>query len=295
MITNINCLLPITQESDRIVLSMLDADTGVNIKSRRYHFTTYDNCFVGTECVDWFVHDGLAASRSEAVALGNTLLAAGRIHHVTGEHPFEDDSLFFRITESNANGAVPPSPIQRGGRNNSVLATRIEHTLEQARARACSSSKGKHADKFHRRKALSFYFFVEAVYLVGTLALLLSSVVLLSPIYFDADALIHRPAPRDENLTRTSWSNWTAGHRTDLLEARDENLTSTAAPGPEPEPEAEAENQAASLAEPEPLPEPGPESTALVYLPHTSACYLKAQALGDGVDWYVCPRYDRVH
>jgi len=44
------------------------------IKDRSYHFTKYPNCFVGKQTVEALVKNGVVASRSEAVALGNRML-----------------------------------------------------------------------------------------------------------------------------------------------------------------------------------------------------------------------------
>jgi hypothetical protein len=82
----------------RIAHSMIDASEGVEIKNRRYLLSNYSDCFVGSECVNWFIREGLAASRAEAVSLGNTLLVGGYINHVTGDHPFEDAHLFYRMS-----------------------------------------------------------------------------------------------------------------------------------------------------------------------------------------------------
>ena len=62
---------------------------------------TFPRCFVGvlprSECVDALLTQGHAMSRDDAVSLGQSLLAAGLIHHVTKDHSFKDEKLFYRF------------------------------------------------------------------------------------------------------------------------------------------------------------------------------------------------------
>ena len=51
------------------------------IKDRRYHFKTYEKCFVGNEMVDWLLKKGEVESRSEAVAMMQKLVDNGVVHH----------------------------------------------------------------------------------------------------------------------------------------------------------------------------------------------------------------------
>jgi len=70
------------------------------IKDRTYLFKTYPNCFVGKHTVDALLKKGIVASRTEAVALGNTLLKDDVIQHVSKEHSFEDAGLFYRFADA---------------------------------------------------------------------------------------------------------------------------------------------------------------------------------------------------
>ena len=69
---------------------------GLPVAPRGYRGKTYDDCFVGSEAVDWIVRR-YALSREEAVTLGQQLFDLGLAHHVVDEHPFKDGHYFFRF------------------------------------------------------------------------------------------------------------------------------------------------------------------------------------------------------
>ncbi|GAB5360279.1 hypothetical protein AAMO2058_000614300 [Amorphochlora amoebiformis] len=66
-------------------------------KKLRYRFRYYRDAFVGSKAVDFMVKNGIIVSREDAVALGNSLLREGFIRHVTGDHSFKDENLFYRV------------------------------------------------------------------------------------------------------------------------------------------------------------------------------------------------------
>lgn len=69
------------------------------VEDRKFRLKKYPNCFVGREAVDAAVAAAkLSPSRTEATAKLQELLTIGLLHHVTREHGFEDDHLFYRIT-----------------------------------------------------------------------------------------------------------------------------------------------------------------------------------------------------
>ncbi len=78
-----------------VVEEMRKAD-GLEVKDRRYRLQTYSSCFVSREAVDWMVNR-YNCQRSDALTLGQMLVDRGIIHHVTDEHSFEDDYLFYRF------------------------------------------------------------------------------------------------------------------------------------------------------------------------------------------------------
>ena len=82
-------------ELDRLVEQMLRPE-GLMIRDRRFRLTWYPDCFVGSEAVDWIVKTQ-KATRQEAVRLGQRLVDRDVIHHVTYEHGFKDEYLFYRF------------------------------------------------------------------------------------------------------------------------------------------------------------------------------------------------------
>ncbi|MGK7928423.1 MAG: mechanosensitive ion channel domain-containing protein [Spirulina sp.] len=69
---------------------------GIEIKDRRYRLKTYPRCFIGAELVDWLMMRE-ECSREEAIAIGEHLRKRGIIHHVTDEHSFQDEYLFYQF------------------------------------------------------------------------------------------------------------------------------------------------------------------------------------------------------
>ncbi|MEM9116540.1 MAG: mechanosensitive ion channel domain-containing protein [Cyanobacteria bacterium P01_F01_bin.56] len=78
--------------------TQMRGNNGVDIRDRRFGLHVYPRCFVGSEAVQWFMQQQLA-SREEAIRLGQVLVERGIIHHVTDEHSFRDDHLFYRFFE----------------------------------------------------------------------------------------------------------------------------------------------------------------------------------------------------
>jgi hypothetical protein len=69
-----------------------------NVKDRKYRFKKYKNCFVGSEMIDAMVYTGLVQSRQEGVLLGRAIEQhLDWFRHVTGDHHFYDDYLFYRF------------------------------------------------------------------------------------------------------------------------------------------------------------------------------------------------------
>jgi hypothetical protein len=71
------------------------------IDDRTYHLQTYPQCFIGTEAVAWLARH-LQRSTAEAVAVGQALMALGLLVHVTHDHPFLDERLYYRLAWSGA-------------------------------------------------------------------------------------------------------------------------------------------------------------------------------------------------
>ena len=78
------------------LISQMRGHQGLKIADRRYHLNFYPACFIGSEAVDWIISQH-KFTREEAIELGQILIERGIIHHVTDEHPFQDDYLFYRF------------------------------------------------------------------------------------------------------------------------------------------------------------------------------------------------------
>jgi predicted ATPase len=71
---------------------------GVRIKNHSYRLKTYRNCFIGSEAVDYLVQSRIADSREMAAEICRRLSAGLNLfYHVTYEHQFEDNHLFYRF------------------------------------------------------------------------------------------------------------------------------------------------------------------------------------------------------
>ncbi len=76
----------------------MQKENGISIKARRYKLKLYQRCFLGNEVVDWLVAK-LKVSRTDAVKVGQKMIDKNIFHHVTNDHPFKDEPLFYRFSE----------------------------------------------------------------------------------------------------------------------------------------------------------------------------------------------------
>ncbi|MEB3213491.1 MAG: mechanosensitive ion channel domain-containing protein, partial [Leptolyngbyaceae bacterium] len=89
-------------EIDALVRQMRGSE-GVEIKDRRYRLRMFSKCFVGSEAVHWLMQYQ-KATREEALRIGQLLVEKGIFHHVTDDHTFEDEYLFYRFYEDETVG-----------------------------------------------------------------------------------------------------------------------------------------------------------------------------------------------
>merc|ERR1712071_64135 len=84
------------ENADAIVAKL---KSKVAVKNRKYRMSTYRHCFVGNECIDVMIGEGIAKNRNKASQVGNALLTMSPpyIEHVTGDSSFQDDLFFFRF------------------------------------------------------------------------------------------------------------------------------------------------------------------------------------------------------
>ena len=56
------------------------------------------------------IDENVAADEDDAVRLGNMLLSAGVFHHVVREHPFKNETIFYRFASDEDHGVVAKTP-----------------------------------------------------------------------------------------------------------------------------------------------------------------------------------------
>ncbi len=90
-----------TQLSSGVLIGKLLEDLmreqGISIEDRNYLGTSYPNCWVGKQAVDW-LQTKKKLPRYEAENLLNRAMSFGLIEHVTREHRVKDGNFFYRFT-----------------------------------------------------------------------------------------------------------------------------------------------------------------------------------------------------
>jgi hypothetical protein len=84
--------------SIRELASNMHSERGVEIKTRRHKLMLFQRCFLGNEAVDWMVAQ-VKVSREDAIILGQKMLDKGIFQHVSNEHQFKDEPIFYRFNE----------------------------------------------------------------------------------------------------------------------------------------------------------------------------------------------------
>lgn len=84
--------------------------TTLDIADRRWRLNDYPRCFVGSQAVEHLMR-ALRRPRQEALALGQALGELGLLVHVTHEHPFLDQNLYYRLAWSDALDRVDAADI----------------------------------------------------------------------------------------------------------------------------------------------------------------------------------------
>jgi hypothetical protein len=74
---------------------------GVKIEDRTSFFRTYHKTFLGTDAVAWLIgwlkRNGRPDSKQAALELGNKLLKAGFVSHVSNSQPLKNEKIFYRF------------------------------------------------------------------------------------------------------------------------------------------------------------------------------------------------------
>jgi hypothetical protein len=79
----------------KLVSKMRNID-GIRIEDRWYKLRVYRRCFVGNEAVAWLM-ESFKLSQENAIRVGQILIDKKFIHHVTDDHDFKDEYLFYRF------------------------------------------------------------------------------------------------------------------------------------------------------------------------------------------------------
>eukprot|EP00486_Rosalina_sp_Unknown_P003140 CAMPEP_0201573420 /NCGR_PEP_ID=MMETSP0190_2-20130828/17277_1 /ASSEMBLY_ACC=CAM_ASM_000263 /TAXON_ID=37353 /ORGANISM="Rosalina sp." /LENGTH=752 /DNA_ID=CAMNT_0048000395 /DNA_START=176 /DNA_END=2434 /DNA_ORIENTATION=- len=79
----------------------------LDIKDRKYNFTTFKNCFIGSEAVAIITNLKFADDAPGAIKFGNELMQKGIIQHVTKDHTFKNEKKYYAFCESIDLSKVP--------------------------------------------------------------------------------------------------------------------------------------------------------------------------------------------
>lgn len=82
------------EEIEKLVGHMKEA---IVVKNRKHYFKTYENCFLGTDMVQWLISNGHAENIDEAIELGDFLIEKNVFHHVVRDHGLKNKQLFYRF------------------------------------------------------------------------------------------------------------------------------------------------------------------------------------------------------
>eukprot|EP01084_Bolivina_argentea_P067782 123376_1 len=98
---------------------------GLERKNRKYNFKTYENCFVGRECIDWMLSYKFVRTRERGIALGEIWEERGLIQHVSKGHSFKDDQLFYIFSEEEI---IKHIKLLKQSRNSSIKSNRYNNS-----------------------------------------------------------------------------------------------------------------------------------------------------------------------
>lgn len=92
---------------EKLLVQQMRRTDGIPVKTRMWHFKKFERCFVGSELVAWMLKKGLAHNEGNAVRIGEKLRQKKIFEHVTSQHPFQNEYLFYRFTH---NGSIVLEP-----------------------------------------------------------------------------------------------------------------------------------------------------------------------------------------
>lgn len=79
----------------RIMDAMKNANAGIKVQDRKWRFSSFPSCFVGSDAVIW-ICNYLSCSTEDAIKLGQSIYETGAFHHVCRDHSFKNEYLFYR-------------------------------------------------------------------------------------------------------------------------------------------------------------------------------------------------------
>ena len=90
----------VQSKSHILIDAAMALEDGVLIKDYKWRTQAYKDVFVASNAVDFMIDSSLAETRRDAVKLGREMAKELNLfEHVTGQHEFSDDYLFFRFTD----------------------------------------------------------------------------------------------------------------------------------------------------------------------------------------------------
>jgi hypothetical protein len=69
----------------------------IEVKDRKHMFTSYSDCFVGSDMVKWLIEEGHACNIDEAIEIGDYFINKNVFHHVVRDHTLKNKQLFYRF------------------------------------------------------------------------------------------------------------------------------------------------------------------------------------------------------
>ncbi|XP_004347703.1 hypothetical protein, variant [Capsaspora owczarzaki ATCC 30864] len=70
----------------------------INIHDRRWRLRTHRRCFLGCEAVAWLVTEGVVDDEKLAIRVGQAMMDAGIIEHVSKSEPFDNSRVLYRFS-----------------------------------------------------------------------------------------------------------------------------------------------------------------------------------------------------
>ena len=86
----------------KIASAMSNLQYGIVRRDRRYRYTKYKNCFIGSQAIDWLCGGvkGLGSDRERAGSVMNVMMSEGIIRHVYDSiELFQDKFVFYVFTD----------------------------------------------------------------------------------------------------------------------------------------------------------------------------------------------------